>query len=152
MRIVPVFNRNHDFTFLDREKLFKPVELEPVLHLFIDIESLKDGTTVILDTKTNILAESVLSKWIKLFLENLLIRSFHGDHEWFLMNLWIIMVIQESTPHFRIVSLQIRLNLYVCVSWLTAQTIWLDINLPLRWRWFTYVLLRLISVHLLIVY
>ena len=62
------------------------------------------------------------------------------------------MVIQESTPHFRIVSLQIRLNLYVCVSWLTAQTIWLDINLPLRWRWFTYVLLRLISVHLLIVY
>lgn len=57
-----MFNRNHDFTFLDREKLFKPVELEPVLHLFIDIESLKDGTTVILDTKTNILAESVLSK------------------------------------------------------------------------------------------
>jgi hypothetical protein len=62
MRVVPVFNRNHDFTFLDREKLFKPVELKPVLHLFIDIESLKNGTTVILDTKTNILAESVLSK------------------------------------------------------------------------------------------
>ena len=57
-----MFNRNHNFSFLDSYEFIELVEFEPVLLLLSNIESLKNGTAVISESESNILTESVLSK------------------------------------------------------------------------------------------
>lgn len=46
-------------------------------------------------------------------MDNLLIGRFHLNCEWLLVHLRVIVVIQETTPHLRVVPLQIRLNLLI---------------------------------------
>jgi hypothetical protein len=81
------------------------------LLLIFHVQPLKDLVVEELVTQSNTLRILVLP--IKLLLNiivKLLIRSFHSDNERLLMSLRIVMIVEESSPHFGVVALQIRLD------------------------------------------
>ena len=89
-----MFNGDHDFSVLDSVELFKSVELELSLVLLVHIESLQHGTALVLESKSNILAEPVFPiTSILTIIHFILVGCFHGDHEWFSVDLRVVVIV-----------------------------------------------------------
>lgn len=121
MNNLPVLYGDHDFTVLNVCELVKHPELESVLVLFFDNLSLKHSVVGKLIGQTNLAVELILSEESVYLSKALPIWCFHGDSKGFLMNLGIIMIIEVASPHFWVVSLQIRIFGLINSLWYTCQ-------------------------------
>ena len=89
-----MFNGNHDLSVLDCVELFESVELELSLILLVNIESFQHGTALVLESKSNILAEPVFPiTSILTIIHFILVGCFHGDHEWFSVDLRVVVIV-----------------------------------------------------------
>mmetsp|Transcript_22207 Transcript_22207/g.21434 ORF Transcript_22207/g.21434 Transcript_22207/m.21434 type:complete len:219 (-) Transcript_22207:46-702(-) len=96
LTINTMLDGDHHLSIFDLAELLEVVESIESFVLIFDIQPLENSEVRKLVAETHPLAEPILAIW-----------SFHSNTESLLMVVWVIMVVQESSPFFNIVSFEV---------------------------------------------